>query len=129
MKAHKFRLYPSKRVEQKMLGTLELCRQTYNILLGELNQQKVIDRAQVQGVIPDIKIADSTFQQLYSKTMQYECYRLFSNLQSLAQSKVKRKVGALRFKGKGWFKTFTYNQSGFKLIQTGKRCQILHLFR
>lgn len=33
----------------------------------------------------------------------------------------------MRFKGKGWFKTFTYNQSGFKLIMTGKRCQTLIL--
>src|SRR3989338_1837745 len=59
--------------------------------------------------------------------MQYECYRLFSNLMALSKSKKKRKVGALRFKGKGWFKTFTYNQSGFKLIQTGKRHQTLWL--
>lgn len=127
MKTHKFRLYPNKQVEQKMLGTLELCRQTYNTLLGELNDQKEIDKAQIQGIIPDIKICDSRFWKLYSKTMQYECYRLFSNLRALAQSKKKRRVGALRFKGKNWFKTFTYNQSGFKLINTGKRCQTLQL--
>ena len=36
-------------------------------------------------------------------------------------------MSRLRFKGKEWFKTFTYNQSGFKLISTGKRCQKLHL--
>ncbi|GAH00111.1 unnamed protein product, partial [marine sediment metagenome] len=29
--------------------------------------------------------------------------------------------------GKGWFKTFTYNQSGFKLIETNKRLDLLHL--
>ncbi len=110
-----------------MLKTLELCRQTYNILLGELNNQKIIDRSQIQGTIPDIKICEHKFNNLYSKTMQYECYRLFSNLKALAQSKNKRKVGALRFKGKNWFKTFTYNQSGFKLINTGKRFQTLHL--
>jgi putative transposase len=33
----------------------------------------------------------------------------------------------LRFKGKGWFKTFTYPQSGFKIVETGKRTDILHL--
>ncbi|MCG2717476.1 MAG: transposase [Nanoarchaeota archaeon] len=125
--AHKFRLYPSKQQEAKLLETLDLCRQTYNILLQELHMQKVIDRSQIQGIIPDMKICDSSFKKLYSKTMQYECYRLFSNLSSLAKSKNKRKVGRLRFKGKGWFKTFTYNQSGFKIITTGKRCQTLHL--
>ena len=128
MKTHKFRLYPNRKVEQKLLDTLDLCRQTYNTLLGELNAQSEIDRSQIQGIIPDMKICDSRFERLYSKTMQYECYRLFSNLSALAQTKKQgRKVGSLRFKGKGWFKTFTYNQSGFKLIKTGKRCQTLQL--
>jgi len=128
MKTHKFRLYPGKQVEQNMLNALDLCRQTYNELLGLLNEQEVIDKAHIQGIIPDMKICDSRFKHLYSKTMQYECYRLFSNLSALAQTKKhNRKVGSLRFKGKGWFKTFTYNQSGFKLINTGKRCQTLHL--
>jgi putative transposase len=127
MVSYKFRLYPSKEVEVKMLETLDLCRQGYNILLGELNEQKVIDKSQVQGVIPDVKICEPKFKKVYSKTLQYECYRLFSNLSSLAKVKGKRKVGRLRFKSKNRFKTFTYNQSGFKLITTGKRCQTLRL--
>ncbi|MDP2908084.1 MAG: transposase [Nanoarchaeota archaeon] len=127
MVSYKFRLYPSKDVEVKMLETLDLCRQGYNILLGELNEQKVIDKAQVQGVIPDVKICEPKFRKVYSKTLQYECYRLFSNLSGLAEVKGKRKVGRLRFKSKNRFKTFTYNQSGFKLITTGKRCQTLRL--
>ncbi|MFA5888236.1 MAG: RNA-guided endonuclease TnpB family protein [Candidatus Nanoarchaeia archaeon] len=128
MRTHKFRLYPSNEAEIKMLNSLELCRQTYNELLGLLNEQKEIDKSQIQGIIPDMKICDSRFKQLHSKTMQYECYRLFSNLTALMQTKKKnRRVGSLRFKGKGWFKTFTYNQSGFKIIKTGKRHQILKL--
>ena len=125
---HKFRLYPSKQTESKMLETLEICRQTYNVLLGELNNQKEIDKSQIQGILPDMKICESKFKKVYSKTLQYECYRLFSNLSALAKTKQKgRKVGRLRFKGKNWFKTFTYNQSGFNLIKTGKRLQKLHL--
>ncbi|MBU2638392.1 MAG: transposase [Nanoarchaeota archaeon] len=128
MKTHKFRLYPSKNVEIKMLNTLELCRQAYNELLGLLNEQKVIDKAQIQGTIPDMKICDKRYKQLYSKTMQYECFRLFSSLSALAKTKKRnRKVGRLRFKGRGRFKTFTYNQSGFKIIKTGKRHQTLLL--
>jgi putative transposase len=37
------------------------------------------------------------------------------------------RVGRLRFKGKEWFKTFTYNQSGFELRKTGKRLDRLWL--
>jgi len=124
---HRFRLYPNKEQESKLLETLELCRQTYNILLNELNNQKEIDKSIIQGTIPNIKICESKYKKLHSKTMQYECYRLFSNLRALAKSKEKRKVGRLRFKGKGWFKTFTYNQSGFKLLETDKRLQTLWL--
>src|SRR3989344_1351436 len=125
--ANKFRLYPNQKTESKLLDVLELHRQTYNTLLAELNNQKEIDKSQIQGIIPDMKICEPKFKNLHSKAMQYECYRFFSNLMALAQSKKKRKVGALRFKGKGWFKTFTYNQSGFKLIQIGKRHQSLWL--
>ena len=38
-----------------------------------------------------------------------------------------RKVGRLRFKGKDWFKTIVYNQSGFKLIENDKRYSKLKL--
>ena len=127
MQTHKFRLYPSREIEQKMLETIEICRQGYNTFLGELNNQKEIDKSQIQGIIPDMKICDKKFSKVHSKTLQYECYKLFSNLRGLAKSKVKRKVGQLRFKGKGWFKTFTYNQTGFKLINSNKRCQTLWL--
>jgi len=124
---HKFRLYPNKEMEYKLKDKLELHRRTYNILLGELNEQKVIDKAQIQGIIPDMKICEPKFKNLHSKAMQYECYRLFSNLKGLVKSKGKRKVGRLRFKGKGWFSSFTYNQSGFRIEITGKRCQTLWL--
>lgn len=128
MQTHKFRIYPSKETELKMLETLEICRKGYNTLLGELNRQNEIDKSQIQGIIPDMKICDADFGKVHSKTLQYECYKLFSNLRGLSGSKKNgRKVGQLRFKGKGVFKTFTYNQTGFKLLNTGKRCQTLWL--
>jgi len=128
MRNHKFRLYPNKKTEEKLEYNLELCRQTYNNLLAELQKQKVIDKAQIQGIIPDMKICEPKLKDVYSKTLQYESYRLFSNLRALSQlKKNKKKVGRLRFKGKGWFRSITYNQSGFKLEVTGKRCQTLKL--
>lgn len=54
-------------------------------------------------------------------------YQLYSNLKALSKLKKNgKKVGKLRYKGK-WFKTFVYNQSGFKIIKTGKRLDKLHL--
>jgi len=102
MKAYKFRIYPSKKQEDKLNFALELCRQTYNMLLEELNNQTKIDRKEIQHKIVELKQIKPELQEVYSKTLQYECYRLFSNLSALrVLKKNKRKVGRLRFKGKG----------------------------
>ena len=54
--------------------------------------------------------------------------RLYSNLKSLSESKKNGyKVGKLRYKGEGWYKTFTYNQSGYKIIKTNTRKNLLRL--
>ncbi|MHA1397602.1 MAG: RNA-guided endonuclease InsQ/TnpB family protein [Candidatus Heimdallarchaeaceae archaeon] len=43
-------------------------------------------------------------------------YNLGNNNKSLSTLKKKRnKIGRLRYKGKGWYKTINYNQSGFKI--------------
>ncbi|MEK6888303.1 MAG: RNA-guided endonuclease TnpB family protein [Candidatus Aenigmatarchaeota archaeon] len=126
--AYKFRLYPTREQEQKLQWTLDRCRYVYNFLLDELNQQKVIDKAQLQEMIVDLKRIEPELQKVHSKVLQYENYRLFSNLRSLSQTKKKgRKVGRLRFKGKNWFKTFSYNQSGFAIIQNKTRYDKLWL--
>jgi len=116
MLANKFRLYPNKEQTEKLEFALDTCRQAYNMMLGELNEQIVIDKSEIQAMLPDMKICEPRFREVYSKTLQYECYRLFSNLSALRVLKGNhRKVGRLRFKGKGWFKTINYNQSGYSL--------------
>ena len=122
MIAYKMRLYPNKEQKEKLEFTLTMCRNAYNEMLAELQEQTVIDRNMIQGMLPDMKIIDDRYKQIYSKTLQYECYRLFSNLSVLSALKKKRhKIGRLRFKGKDWFKTFNYNQSGFKLRRVFKK--------
>ena len=126
--AYKFRLYPTKEQEQKLLWTLDKCRYVYNFLLSELQQQKVVDRTQLQKMIVDLKRVEPELQKAYSKTLQYENYHLFSNLCTLAGLKKSgKKIGRLRFKGKQWFKTFTYNQRGFAIIQNQTRYDRLWL--
>jgi len=120
--AYKFRMYPNKEIREKLDFALEMCRLTYNNLLSELKEQTIIDRNMIQQHILDLKIVNPELKQIYSKTLQYECYRLFSNLSALsALKKNKKKVGRLRFKGKDWFKTISYNQSGFWFEQKGKK--------
>lgn len=114
MITHKLRLYPNKEQEERLEFAREMCRQTYNTLLGELKEQSIIDKAMIQDRINDLKVVQPELKEVYSKMLQYECYRLFSNLSALKAVKDKgRKVGQMRFKGKNWFKTIQYNQSGF----------------
>ena len=125
---YKFRLYPSKQQEEKLLWILEKCRFTYNLLLENLNKQDKPNKLKLQSMLPKLKNQYPELKEVYSKVLQYECYKLFSNLKALGRlKKNKRKVGKLRFKSKSRFKTFVYNQSGFKLITTGKRLNKLHL--
>jgi len=125
---YKFRLYPNKQQEKKLLCTLDRCRFVYNKLLEGLNKQEKIDRKKLQHSIVELKEEYKELKEVYSKVLQYEHYRLFSNLRALSRLKLNgKKVGKLRFKGKGWFKTFTYNQGGFKIIETEKRLDKLHL--
>jgi len=128
MRTYKFQLKPTKNQEEKLFNTLNMCRFTYNQLLEKLNSQETINRSEVQHEIINIKEKHPVLKEVYSKTLQYECYRLFSNLRGLSQSKKKGlKVGRLRFKGKNWFKTIVYNQSGYKLIQRDNHYNHLRL--
>ena len=128
MRTYKFQLKPNKIQKEILLKTFDMCRFTYNQLLEKLNNQEKIDRSVIQHHIVELKDEYSELKSVYAKTLQYECYRLFSNLKGLSQSKKKnRKVGRLRFKGKNWFKTIVYNQSGFKLVERDKHYNILHL--
>lgn len=128
----RYRLYPSKEQEEEMLEYLELCRWLYNYFLGIVKYcVKVPNRNLLQEMIPALCRHKPELEELHSKTRQYILYQLYSNIRALSKLKKKgRKVGRLRFKGRGWFKTFFYNQSGFsiKYGQKQKRQMgILHL--
>lgn len=131
MLSYEFRLYPNSVGRFGLVRSLEFCRRTYNFLLGKLNQQSLagkIDVGAIKHSIVELKYLKPEFNEVYSKALQPECDRLFSNLRSLRALKRKgKKVGALRFKGRDWFKTFSYNQSGFRLEMLKGNKGILHL--
>ena len=125
---YKFRLYPKEEQEQKLSWTLDKCRFVYNQMLAGLNGQRKPNKYELKCQLPLLKEKYPELRGVYSQVLQNEVYRLFWNLKSLSQLKKNgKKVGRLRFKGKGWFKTFTYPQSGFKILETGKRLNILNL--
>jgi putative transposase len=103
---------------------MELCRWLYNRLLSELNlaREKGIKLkwTDTQALIVDLKKEKPELNEVYSKVLVMVNYQLWSNIHALAGLKRNgRKVGRLRFKGAGWFKTLNYNWFGFKL-ENGK---------
>ena len=126
---YRFRLYPSRAQEQKLLASLDQCRWLYNHFLERLNQKgnsKTPRRYELQATLPKLKRKYPELKEVHSKVLQMVLHQLYSNLHVLAELKRNgHKVGKLRFKARGWSKSFTYNQSGFKLIEGhGKRREL-----
>ena len=128
---YKFRLYPSRAQEQKLLAALDRCKWLYNHFLERLNRKedaKIPSRYELQVTLPELKREHPELKQVHSKVLQMVLHQLYSNLRALTELKRNgRKVGRLRFKGRGWFKSFTYNQSGFKFVECNSKRKELWL--
>jgi len=100
---YKFRLYPKREQEERLLETLELCRLTYNYFLAQW-KGKIPSRLELQAQLPKLKMEKPELNRVYSKVLQMVLHQLYSNLRALSQLKRDgEKVGGLRFKGKGWY--------------------------
>jgi len=126
---YKFRLYPNKNQEIELLETLEGCRWLYNHFLGRWQgKEKIPSRYELQAEIPKLAKENPLVGNIYSKTRQYILLQLYSSLRALTRLKKNgRKVGRLRYRKYGRYKTFVYNQTGFKLMETNTRLNKLHL--
>ncbi len=117
---YRFRLYLSRNQERKMIATLDQCRWIYNHFLERLNRKdggKIPRRYELQATLPKLKEERPELKLIYSKALQMVLHQLYSNVSILTALKRNgRKVGKLRFKAAGRFKSFTYNQFGFKII-------------
>jgi putative transposase len=122
MISNKYPIFPDKVAQQKLAESLDACRWLHNRLLQELNDAKEkgikLKTYDTQNMIPSLKLENPKLNLVYSKVLQMVNYTLWSNIKGLSASKKNgRKVGHVRFKGYGWYKTMNYNQSGFKLDQ------------
>ena len=120
LKSYKFRLYPNKKIEKKLEEQLEICRWLYNRLLEEVNKAREegrkITQKDTQALIVKLKEENPELKKVYSKVLQMVNYQLWSNMRVLSKLKKNRKkIGKLRYKKKGRFKTMNFNQSGFSI--------------
>ncbi len=128
LKAHRYRLFPTKSQVRILERQLELCRQVYNDTLAyRMNawekDQRIVKRFETQDRLPQLKVDRPEFKEVHSLTLQNVVLRV-----ELAFKAFFRRVqngedpGYPRFKGKGRYDSITYPQSGFGL-DSGK----LHL--
>lgn len=116
----KYRIFPDRETEAKLAEALESCRWLYNRLLEECKKAKDAGKPlrlyDCQNVIPLLKKEYPALNDVYSKVLQMVNITLWANIRGLAGLRKRgRKIGHIRYKGKGWYKTLNYNQSGFRI--------------
>jgi putative transposase len=106
------------------------CRLLYNFALAERNlnyqenqtrsEKQYVSYVQQANALPELKKKFPNYRWVYSKVLQTTLKRLDNDFKSFFAL---RKNGDLDaqppgFKGKHWFCTLQYNQSGFKIINS-----------
>ncbi len=121
IKSYRFRIFPSKTQTVKLETTLNLCRFLYNSALAErrgayqINHKSLSYQSQ-QNQLPNIKADNPEYKDIHSQVLQDVLKRLDTAFQSFFR-RIKQgvKAGFPRFKGKNFFDSFCYPQSGFSL--------------
>ncbi len=122
MKSYKFKIKTSKSVESKFEQTLNLCRELYNSALQERRDAWKLSRISInyhiqRAQLPDIKKNRPEIEEIYSQILQDVLRRVSKTFDAyFRRISLGEKAGYPRFKGKNFFDSFTYVQSGFKII-------------
>ncbi|RQG96023.1 RNA-guided endonuclease InsQ/TnpB family protein [Natrarchaeobius chitinivorans] len=122
---YKYRLEPSDTQREELDRHRDICRQLYNHTRYRLNEYRenhseLPSMTTLRSELPDLKKWWDGLSDVYSKVLQTVVERLFDNLSSLSALKQNGYgVGQLKWKPPRDFRSFTYNQSGFKLDKKG----------
>jgi len=120
-KALKYRIYPNKKQEQKLLSDIELCRCLYNVAL----EQRIISYKQSRKSIscydqinqlPELKESFPEYKSVHSQTQQDVLRKLDKSFKAFfGRIKKGEKAGFPHFKGRDFYNPICYPQSGFKI--------------
>ncbi|MDP2907387.1 MAG: transposase [Nanoarchaeota archaeon] len=115
------KIKPTKEQEEILLKLSEKCRLLYNFALQERKEafrknKECIFYLKQQNDLPEIKRKFPEYCWVYSKVLQYTLRILDADYKSFfaLQKKGDRKARLPKFKGKKYFTTMVFNQSGFK---------------
>jgi putative transposase len=121
----KYRLFPTAAQRTAMQRSLDACRWVYNKTLEVRKEaweerQESVSRYDTIRMLPKWKQDHPWLKQAYSQALQESCTRVDLAFQAFFRRlKEGDKLGYPRFKGANWYKSFTYPQSGFELLDSG----------
>jgi len=118
--AYKFRMYPNKQQEAVLDLTLEICRHLYNVALADRKNAYEVEGIsrtyEDQAAMLTAEKKEGYFNGVFSQVLQDVLRRLDKSFKAFFRRvKAGEEPGYPRFKGQGWYKSFTYPQVGFKL--------------
>jgi putative transposase len=116
LKAYKFRIYPTKSQKTAMERTLDLCRWTYNQTLAYRKnawekESRSASKYETHNLLPPWKAEKPELKDVYAQTLQNVQERVDLALKAFFRRvRAGEKPGYPRFRGKGWYDSFTYPQ-------------------
>lgn len=123
LKTFRYRLRPTKAQESVLLEQLRLCRNLYNAALQERRDAyrkagKTVTGYDQMKDLTEIKAALPEYSGVYSQVLQDVLKRLDKAFKAFFRRvKAGSTPGYPRFKGAGWYDSFTYPQSGFSVSE------------
>jgi len=114
---YRYRIFPTKAQRAALETTLDACRWVYNNALAVRKEawserQESVSKYDTINMIPEWKKRHDWLRQAYAQVLQESCRRVdlaFQNFFRRAKTGEKE-VGYPRFKGKGWYDSFTFPQ-------------------
>jgi putative transposase len=118
---YKFKIFPTKSQETKLVNTLDLCRELYNAALQERRDawkmaKKSINFYDQQNQLPEIKEVRTDLKNINAQVLQDVLRRADKTFQAFFKRvKIGVKAGFPRFKGRNRYDSFTYPQTGWSI--------------
>ena len=125
MKTFKYRLQPSKGQRTKLIQTLEICRWVYNETLATRKkiweeERKALSLYDTNKMLTVWKQEHPELRNVYSQVLQNVQERVDLAFKGFFRRvKAGEKPGYPRFRGYGWYDSFTFKQFGFELQDNG----------
>jgi len=115
--AYKFRFYPTRQQEAILDLTLETCRRLYNIALADRKKAYEVEGIsrtyEAQAAMLTAERKNGNYQGIYAHSLQDVLRRLDKAFKAFFRRvEAGENPGYPRFKGKGWYKSFTYPDAG-----------------